>query len=425
MSGTIGAIADDFTGGTDAAVAFRRAGLRTLIYFGIPPESERPPAYDAVVVALKSRMAPSADAVAESRTALRWLRARGAQHIYSKFCSTFDSTAQGNIGPVLDALSDDLAAGPVLLTPSSPEHRRTQYQGYLLVDDLLLSESHMRHHPVTPMTDSSLPRLLRAQTDRPVSLLPHAVVRAGEAPVRAALARAGAAGSRYVLADAIDDADLATLGRATVATPLTAGAAGLAGGLAAAFTERRGGEPFPDSDVASGRMGRAAVISGSCSARTLEQVEWMRALGRPVHRLDPTVDSDPARLATTALTWFDGLPAGEAPLIYSSCSPAELRGIQDALGVRRSAEILEAATGRITTGLVERGVTRLVTAGGETAGAVVRALGVGGARIGAEAARGVPWIYPTTGPAVALLLKSGNFGEPDLLADASSAGREG
>lgn len=407
----IGVIADDYTGATDAAVAFRRVGLRTLLFFGTPSTSDLPP-HDVLVIALKSRMLAAVDAARQSLEALDWLRRGGVEQVYFKFCSTFDSTPRGNIGPVLDALATALAARTVLLTPSSPEHRRTQYQGNLYVDGTLLSESHMRHHPLTPMTDSSLPRLLAAQTDESVGLVDWATVREGVAAVQKALANSE---HRYVLADAIEGADIRTLGRAVVTAALVAGAAGLAGGLAEAYAEKHQLPPIEeDSHPAAGP---AAVLSGSCSARTLEQLAVLTGRGRPAYRLDPLAPTD---LAAAALAWYDKLPAGDAPVIYSSAPPEQLRDIQRAIGADRAAAILEEATGRIAVGLVDRGVRRLVAAGGETSGAVVTALGIDGAALGPEAARGVPWLYPVSGRPSALLLKSGNFGGPDLLATASA-----
>ncbi|NJP89349.1 four-carbon acid sugar kinase family protein [Nonomuraea sp. FMUSA5-5] len=409
----IGAIADDFTGATDVAVALRRRGLRTLLYFGLPPQGAQPPEHDAVVIALKTRTVHKADAVARSLRALRWLRAHGAaEQVYFKYCSTFDSTPEGNIGPVLDALADALEAPIVPMTPSSPEHGRTQYNGYLFVGDVLLGESHMRHHPLTPMTDSYLPRLLEAQSAyrSGVVTLPH--VR-GQA-VERRLAELREQGVRYAFVDALAEEDLMTAGRALVRAPLVAGAAGLAGGLAAA----RAGAAGQEETAAPEPSGPAAVLAGSCSSRTLEQVQVMIEAGRPAHRLDALTDQDADSLARRALAWYDALDASDgAPLIYSSLEPAKLRRVQQALGAERSAALLESAIGRIARGLVERGVTRLVTAGGETSGAVVSALGVPGGVIGAEAARGVPWIFVPSGPA--LLLKSGNFGDPGLLLEAT------
>ncbi|WP_329020252.1 3-oxo-tetronate kinase [Streptomyces sp. NBC_00690] len=441
----LGVIADDFTGATDVAVALRRAGLRTLLFFGVPDrtsegaygsEAARLPEHEALVVALKSRMVPVADAVASSLGALEWLREQGAGQIYFKFCSTFDSTPRGNIGPVLDRLAEATGADTVPLTPSSPEHLRTQYQGYLFVDELLLGESHMRDHPVTPMRDSYLPRLLRSQTREQVALIGLGTVREGEAAVRAALAGAGARGARYVLADGIDESDLRTLGRAALGSPLVAGAAGLAAGLAHAHAEERAGHPpgagweetgaetkAPDTWEAVGRS--AAVLSGSCSRRTLEQLTALTDAGRPAYHLDVVATPDPMALADAALAWYDALPSGGgAPVLYSSAAPEELREVQRVLGVERSAAVLEEATGLVAAGLVERGVSRLVAAGGETSGAVVAALGVTGAHVGAEAARGVPWIHPLGDRPLALLLKSGNFGGPGLLLDASASPAE-
>ncbi|ANN17716.1 Hrp-dependent type III effector protein [Amycolatopsis orientalis] len=412
MTGVLGAIADDFTGATDVAVAFRRGGLRTLLFFGVPPETEVPPPHDAVVIALKSRSIPAEDAVSSSLEALRWLRNRGADQLYFKYCSTFDSTPRGNIGPVLDALSRALGPGAVVTTPSSPKHGRTQYQGHLFVGDTLLAESPMRDHPSTPMTDSYLPRLLRAQTSAPVALVTHDVVRRGETAVREVVE--GESG--YVLVDALTEEDLRLLGRVAAGSPLVAGAAGLATGLAAT----RGSATPAASDVGT-PTGPAVVLSGSCSARTLEQIAVLRRLGRPAYRLDPVTTPDPDLLAAEALTWYDSLTDNGGPVIYSSSSPADLKRIQEALGVERSAGILEKATGLIAVGLAGRGVRRLVAAGGETSGAIVTALGVRGGVIGAEAAPGVPWIHPVGEGRPVLLLKSGNFGGPDLLATVSEA----
>lgn len=417
----LGVIADDVTGASDVALALRESGLRTVLYFGVPDADAAPPdGHEAVVVALKSRMATPAHAVAESLEALRRLREHGVRQVYFKFCSTFDSTADGNIGPVLDALADALDAPAVLLTPSSPQHGRTQYEGHLFVNGEPLAESPMRHHPVTPMTDSSLPRLLRAQTDRPVELVRWSTVRAGADAVRAHVTEAAARGVRYLLADALDEDDLSTLGQAAADAPLTAGAAGLAGGLARATP---GGTLDADDEGDPLEAWPAVVLSGSCSARTLQQLDALRAQGRPMHRLDPVAEPDPAVLAGRALDWYDALAPGSprgAPVIHSSVGPGELRAVQEALGAERAAAVLEDATGRIAAGLVTRGVRRVVAAGGETSGSVVAALGITGGWIGRAAAPGVPWLRPTSGPDIVLLLKSGNFGAPDFLTTTSA-----
>ncbi|MFI9556158.1 3-oxo-tetronate kinase [Nonomuraea endophytica] len=424
----IGAIADDVTGATDVAVALHRHGLRTLLYFDTPNTEPDLPPHDAVVIALKTRTAPREQAVERSLAALDWLRAHGVGQVYFKYCSTFDSTPEGNIGPVLDALADALEAPLVPMTPSSPEHGRTQYLGYLFVGERLLSESHMRDHPLTPMTDSFLPRVLEAQSAHRAGVVPLETVREGPAAIGKRLARLRREGVRYALLDAVEDGDLAAAGQVLGGLAsagqvlgglrLVAGAAGLAAGLALAHEVSKIHEAAGDPP-AHVPAGRAAVLAGSCSARTLEQVRAVIEHGRPAHRLDALAepDPDPEALAANALAWYDAQrPEDGAPLIYSSLPPAELHEVQRALGRERSAELLESALGRIASGLVERGVTRLVAAGGETSGAVVRALGVTGGVIGPEAARGVPWILT---PSLTLLLKSGNFGEPGLLLDAS------
>jgi len=414
----IGVIADDFTGATDVAGVFRREGLRTLLFFGQPSRPEPGPV-DAIVIALKTRMTPADDAVRRSLAALSWLQEQHADQIYFKYCSTFDSTERGNIGPVLDALAASLGARSVLTTPSSPEHARTQYEGYLFVDDVLLAESPMREHPVTPMRDSSLARLLQAQTRQSVTVLRHATVRSGTPTIRNAITAAEARGDRYLLVDAIDADDLRAIGRAALDAPLLAGAAGLAGGLAAARAAASppvgGTQPLAATGFTDAP---AAVLSGSCSPRTLDQIAVLMERGHPGYFLDAMSTSDPAVLAAEALSWYGTADHTRAPVFYSSADQAELDRVQRALGAGPSARLLEDATGRIAVGLIERGVRRIVVAGGETSGAIVTALGVDGGLIGPEAAPGVPWIFATSGPPVALLLKSGNFGSADLLAEA-------
>jgi len=421
---TIAAIADDFTGATDVAVAFRRAGLGVGIVFGVPDDSTPAGGYDAIVIALKSRTIPAADAVGQSLGSLAWAQRRGYERCYFKYCSTFDSSPRGNIGPVSDALADRLGAALTIVTPASPVHGRTVYRGHLFVGDQLLSESPMRHHPLTPMTDSNLVTVLGTQTERPIGLLRHETVRQGSEAIARELAALRDAGIRYAVADALSDDELAAIGRAAAGDALVTGAAGLAGGLAAALAAGSArGDALRETDL--GPYDRPAVIAGSCSARTLEQVARM-ARSRPSHRLDVLHDPRPERLCERALAWYDGLdPASGAPIIHSSLPPEELRAVQDALGVEAAAQIVESALGSIASGLVARGVDRLVVAGGETSGSVTSALGIRTGAIGSEAAPGVPWILVEAPHRLALLLKSGNFGTEELLAAASArAGEE-
>lgn len=415
----IGSIADDFTGATDVAVAFRRAGLCTVVLFGVPVRALDLPPHDAVVVGLKTRTVEPADAVAQSLAAAEWLTQHGADQFYFKYCSTFDSRPDGNIGPVADALAARLGAGLVAMVPASPEHGRTQYLGHLFVGDQLLSESPMRHHPLTPMTDSFIPRVLRPQTSRSVRLVAHEVVSRGSEALAAEFARLREDSAGYAVIDAIEPRDLAAIGTAVLDHVLIGGGAGLAARLGAALasTGRASAEALPEDPVGPVP---AAVLAGSCSARTLEQVAAMRS-SHDSYFLDAAAVPDAAELARRALDWYDSKDRKAPPLIYSSVAPAQLRRVQATLGVEDASHVLEDAAGRIAEGLVARGVRRLVVAGGETSGAVVSALGVTGGVIGAEASPGVPWIY-TPDASLALLLKSGNFGDPELLVRAVSVG---
>lgn len=416
----IGAIADDFTGATDIAVAFRRAGLRVVILFNGPHETNLPD-HDVTIIALKTRTIAPAEAVRQSVEAMEWLRTHGAKQIFFKYCSTFDSRPEGNIGPVADALMHLLRTERAVFAPSSPEHLRTQYMGHLFVDRLLLSDSPMRHHPLTPMRDSFIPSVLASQTAHPVALIDHRDVRGGRNRISALLDTAVREGTPYVVVDAISDSDLVEIGEAVVFDPLVTGAAGLAGGLGAAVARRLGRSTRRDGDDDPIGVVPAVALAGSCSARTLEQIAHMRH-AHPSLLLDAVATPDSETLAAQALAWYDQQEADSAPLIYSSLPPAQLRLAQAALGAERASAILETAMGLIARGLVDRGVKRLVIAGGETSGAVVTALDVDGGVIGEEAAPGVPWIFTGGDAPVALLLKSGNFGDPQLLTRAVMEG---
>ena len=415
----LGAIADDYTGATDVAVAFRRSGLRTALAFGVPPAGMTLPPHDALVIGLKSRTIDPAAAVAQSREALQALKANGVDQVYFKYCSTFDSTATGNIGPVLDALADDLGAERVVTTPSSPEHRRTVYHGQLFVDGQLLAESPMRHHPLTPMTRSFVPGLLAAQSRHKVELLLLPAVREGAHSLSASIARMPG-DVRYLVADAIEDDDLAVLAESAAASPLVAGAAGLAAAVARVRARITALEPERLHADEPDMRSPTVVLSGSCSRRTLEQLAALEEAGRPMYRIDPVSHPHAGGLADLALAWWESVAAGPAAVIYSSLPPDRLAEVQSALGVARSAEILEDAMARIARGLSDRGVRSIISAGGETSGAVVSALGISVVTLGREVARGVPWVYSAGERPMALLLKSGNFGDSDFLVTASA-----
>lgn len=424
--GALGALADDYTGATDVALAFGRAGLRTLLFFGVPEREVELPPHDAVVIALKSRTIPAEEAVAVSLAAQERLADLGAGQVYFKYCSTFDSTPRGNIGPVLDALRTATGANAVVTTPSSPEHGRTVYAGKLFVNGELLEDSPMARHPLTPMTDSDLPQLLRAQSSNEVVSLPLAAVRAGASALRSELERAKNSGAGYLVADAVESGDLRALAQLVIDDPLVAGAAGLAAALAETRVARVGsagaveGAETPEDPVG---QAPAAVLAGSCSSRTLEQIADFREGGHPSFRLDGLSATGAEELAARALDWADSLSQGVTPLFYSSLPAEELRRVQDVLGVEASAALFEDALARIAVGLVERGVRRLISAGGETSGAIVRALRIRGVRVGSEVGPGVPWIYTWGDRPMALLLKSGNFGDPRLFSRAVDGAR--
>ncbi len=408
----LGAIADDFTGATDLANTLVRQGLRTVQLIGLPREAP-PPSVDAAVIALKSRTIAASEAVAQSRAALDWLRAADAKQIFFKYCSTFDSTDRGNIGPVADALLEALGADFTVFCPAFPENGRTIYRGYLFVGDVLLSESGMRDHPLTPMRDANLRRVLGRQTPHKVGLVPLEAVRSGVAAVRAEFARLRGEGHRHAILDAVSDADLMTLGEAVAGLSLVTGGSGIALGLPDNF--RRAGllEPTERADRLPVVRGPAAVISGSCSAATLAQVAAMRA-AHPVFEVDPLALAAGEPVAARALDWAAGR-LGDRPLLISASAPPErVRAAQERLGRERAGALVEEALAAIARGLVGRGVRRLVVAGGETLGAIVQALGITGLRIGPQIDPGVPWTASLGEPTLLLALKSGNFGREDF-----------
>ncbi len=413
----LGAIADDFTGATDLANALTRQGMRTLLTNGVP---EAPPAgVDAVVVALKTRTIDAALAVEQSLAALAWLAQAGVRQVYFKYCSTFDSTDRGNIGPVADALLAALEAPATVVCPAFPGAGRTIYRGHLFVGDRLLSESPMRDHPLTPMTDPDLVRVMARQSAGSVGLVPQPVVAEGAQAVRRKLDELAKAGHRYAVLDVIADPDLSVLGEAVADLKLVTGGSGLAIGLPAAYRRRGWLPPFaPKATLPAADPGPAVVLAGSCSQATQGQVAAFRTVG-PSRQLDPMVlEREPGEL-DAAIAWVAERMARGPVLVYSTADPASVAASQRWLGRERASDLLESAFARMAVALVERGARRLVVAGGETSGAVVQALKVAALRIGPEIAPGVPWTVTAGGrPVIALALKSGNFGGPDFFARA-------
>ena len=408
----LGCIADDVTGASDLAATLVREGMRTVQLLGLPPPEAPPPAADAVVVALKSRTIPADEAVAQSLAALQWLRAGGARQIFFKYCSTFDSSDAGNIGPVAEALLEALESDLTLYCPAFPTNGRSVYQGHLFVGDRLLSESGMQQHPLTPMTDPDLVRVLQRQAAHPVGLVAYAEVARGAAAVRQRLAALRADGKRHAIVDALEEAHLRTIGAAAAELPLLTGGSGLALGLPENF-RRAGLLQAQASDALPPVAGPAVVLSGSCSRATNAQVAYLKARA-PSLALDPLALSKGEQRVEEILEWARPR-LGDRPLLtYATAAPEEVAAVQAELGREAAGRLLEETMAALGRGLVEAGARRLVIAGGETSGAVVQALGITALQIGREIDPGVPWTVSLSEPQLLLALKSGNFGTEDF-----------
>jgi uncharacterized protein YgbK (DUF1537 family) len=408
----LGCIADDFTGATDLANNLVRGGMRAVQTIGVP-RAALEEEVDAVVVALKSRTIPASVAVAQSLDALAWLREQGARQVYFKYCSTFDSTPRGNIGPVAEALMDALGTDFTIACPAFPENGRTVFKGYLFVGDVPLDQSGMRNHPLTPMTDANLVRVLQAQARRKVGLIDYTVVARGAEAIARRISELRGEGVGIAIVDAISDDDLRRLGPALKKLPLVTAGSGVAIGLPANW----GIAPTPRAAELPAPTGTRAIVSGSCSNATLGQVQAFIEGGGAAYRLDPAANVDAQGLARDALAWVEGRLARTPVLVYSSAPPEAVRALQAKLGIDAAGALLEQALAAVARGLAERGVRQLVVAGGETSGAVVQALGVTQLRIGPQIDPGVPWCAAharAAGATMHLALKSGNFGARDF-----------
>ncbi len=404
----LGAIGDDFTGSSDLGLILSQGGMRTVQYVGTPAKPAAPEV-EAGIVALKTRSIPPRDAVQQSLEALEWLRAQGCRQFLFKYCSTFDSTPQGNIGPVIDALIDALGTqDPVIVCPAFPATGRTIYRGHLFVWDKLLSESGMENHPITPMTDPDIRRWLQLQTQRPVGHVAVDAIRSGTA--RESLMEQAGDGRQIVICDAIDDADLIELGAAAEGFALLTGGSGIALGLPRLYAERT-----PEDIAWRGEPGRAIILSGSCSQATRDQITRHAGTGAPQLKVEATELVDGRQSAEKALEW--ALAQEGVPLVFSSDDPASVKAAQSELGADRAAEAIETFFGELADMAVKAGVTRLISAGGETSGAVVGALGVDALEIGPMIDPGVPALR-VAGKDLVLALKSGNFGAPDFFCKA-------
>ncbi|CAN7690580.1 3-oxo-tetronate kinase [Rhizobium leguminosarum] len=417
MAILLGSIADDYTGASDLANTLTKNGLRTVQTVGIPDPSLALPDVDAVVVSLKIRSIPASDAVTAATSAERWLRQRGAGHVLYKICSTFDSTDAGNIGSVTEALSDAAGGGIVLVTPAFPETGRTVYLGHLFVGGQPLNESPLKDHPLNPMHDANLVRVLTRQSRNAVGLLDLIAIAAGPDAVKARLDSLRTAGVTAVIADAIFERDLETLGEVALETPVSTGASGLGLGLARALVRsgRISSSGATTADAIRPVGGLSAIVAGSCSKATLHQLD-IAERSMPVLRLDPErLLAGPDEIAA-AISWAgDRISAGPV-VVAASAAPETVSRLQSLHGREASGHAIETATSIITAELVERGVRRLVIAGGETSGAAVDRLAIPAFLIGPEIAPGVP-VLRTIGNAqgdMLLALKSGNFGGEDF-----------
>lgn len=420
MTLALGCIADDYTGASDLANTLTRAGLRTVQTIGIPADDLALPEVDAVVVSLKSRSIEAGLAVSRSRAADKWLRGRGARHVLFKICSTFDSTDVGNIGPVMDALRADGGEGIVLVTPAFPETGRTVYQGNLFVGVVPLNESPLKDHPLNPMHDSNLVRVLARQSRTQVGLVDLATVTRGPDAVRARLADLSGKGIGAAIIDAVFDRDLETIGLVAAQHRLSVGASGIGLGLARALVSTgRVKSAAASGETGAAVGGPAACLAGSCSQATLQQIANAEPV-MPVLHLDPERIVAGTDEAQRALGWARPRLADGPVLIASSSTPEQVGALQARHGRDAAGHAIEQAMADIADGLVQAGVRRLIVAGGETSGAVVDRLRIPGFLVGAEIAAGVPVLRAVGAEAgdMLLALKSGNFGGPEFFSDA-------
>lgn len=406
---SLACIADDYTGAAELASSLQRVGLRTVLLFGAPgPEQPCPPC-DAVIVALKSRTLPVQDAVSLTLQVNTWLQAHGVRQLFFKYCSTFDSTPGGNIGPVASALDSVYGSSTVVFCPATPEQGRTVYQGHLFVYNRLLSDTPMRHHPLTPMKKSNVVTLLQEQVDVGVGQVTYQTIATGSEAVGGHFGRLLEQDTRFVVADALDDEDLDVLAQACREHRLVTGAVGLARALGRLHvtTDQRSAVTVPH------HSGPTVVLAGSCSQRTLEQIAWMSQT-YPSLKIDAHAVAQGHDVLDDAVDWAQNHLARGPALIYSSATPAELEQLKATHPDTDVAGALEQVMGNLAGRLVELGIRRIVVAGGETTGAVLESLGIDAVDVGPELDPGVPWVITRAEPKLAVLPKAGNFGLEDM-----------
>ncbi|MDH5912591.1 four-carbon acid sugar kinase family protein [Vibrio splendidus] len=413
----LGVIADDFTGATDIAGFLVENGMRTIQLNGIPT-GDFDAAADAVVISLKSRSCPVGEAITDSVTALKWLQSQGCQQFYFKYCSTFDSTAEGNIGPVTDALLAELGESFTMVCPALPVNGRTVYNGHLFVFGELLSDSGMRNHPVTPMTDSSVVRMMDAQSEGVSGLVNFQTIEQGSDSVTARFEELKSQGNRYAVVDAFNSEHLVTLGQAAKSLKLITGGSGLAAGIAKNWTEHLVDQS--DAKLAGSPVKAPTVVfSGSCSVMTNQQVAAYKQLA-PHFSIDVKACLSNGQYANEVFDWVMTNSQGDfAPLVYATADAAELKAIQEEYGAQASSDAVEQFFSQLAIKLQQHGVKNFIVAGGETSGVVTQSLAVKGFHIGPQIAPGVPWVKSVEGE-LSLALKSGNFGDESFFAKAQS-----
>ena len=415
----LGCIADDFTGATDLANNLVRSGMRVIQTLGVP-KAPLSTDVDAVVVALKSRTMPAPDAIAQSLDALKWLKSQGAEQIYFRYCSTFDSTPDGNIGPVTEALMDALHCKFTIATPAFPDNGRTVFKGYLFAGAVLLNESGMQNHPLTPMTDANLVRVMQAQTKRKVGLIDHTIIALGTQAIEEKINQLESEGVGVAIVDATSNKDLKTLGPALKNMALVTAGSGVAIGLPSNW----GLKASPLSAALPKAQGYQAIVSGSCSLATQAQVAHYKSSGLPswsFQALSWSEQDAPAQIkadVAKAIAWAQPLLAKGPVLIYATTDAETLHQVQAKLGREQAGAWMESALAQVTLGLQKLGVKQWVIAGGETSGACVQALNISQMQIGPQIDPGVPWCFASGHSAGHLALKSGNFGTPDFFTKA-------
>ncbi|WP_117194412.1 3-oxo-tetronate kinase [Rhizobium terrae] len=415
MATVLGCIADDFTGATDLAALLSRSGLPVSLRIGVPAE-DTADAAAFEVIALKCRTIPVKDALEQAREAFRWLKEAGATRFFWKYCSTFDSTNEGNIGPVAEMLMEELGTRQTIYCPAFPENGRSIFMGHLFVGEQLLSESPMRDHPLTPMRDSSLMRLLGPQVRGRVGLANRLVVAQGPAALSARLEALASESVMHVITDAVSDEDLKTIAAATADMPLVTGGSAIAGQLPRLYVERGLLASPVKTTTMEAPKGGQAVLSGSCSAMTRRQVTYYAGRSASL-RLDPVTLA--GKGGGAAEEWLQQRSAEEPKLIFATAEPEDVRKAQETLGLEKASQVVEQALAELARQAFRRGIRRFVVAGGETSGAITQALGITRLAIGPEIAPGVPWVFAEVeGERVALALKSGNFGSETFFEDA-------